>query len=75
MRGALRRGHAALEGEENQIGAAADTEFAEKVRDVEFDGAFGDVELAGDFLVGEILEERIQDFLLAPAEICDGIGF
>src|SRR4029077_380600 len=40
----------------------------------EFDGALGDIEPAGNLFVGKILEERIEDFLLAPAEISDGIG-
>ena len=67
-------GGAALEAEENEVGAAADTELAEKIRDVELDGALGDVELAGDFLVGEVLEEQVEDFLLAAAEVGNGIG-
>jgi len=68
-------GHgAALEGEKNEVGAAADTEFIEQVGDVKLNGALGDVELAGDFLVGKILEERIKNFLLATAEIGDRIG-
>jgi len=41
---------------------------------VEFHSAFGDVEFAGDFLVGKILEKRIENFLFATAEIGDGIG-
>jgi len=36
--------------------------------------AFRDVELAGDFLVGEIFQQRIEDFLFTAAEIRDGIG-
>jgi hypothetical protein len=68
-------GHAALEGEEDEVGAAAYTEFVEQVGDVEFYGAFGDVEFAGDFLIGEVLEQRVEDFLLAATEIGDGIGF
>jgi hypothetical protein len=68
-------GHAALEGQEDEIGAAADAEFVEEIRDVEFDGALGDIELAGDLFVGEIFEKRIEDFLFAAAEIGDGIGF
>src|ERR1700693_1025790 len=55
----LNLGQTALKGKENQVGAAADAEF---------------VELAGDFLVRKILEERIESFLLATAEIRDGIG-
>ena len=42
---------------------------------MKFYGAFGNVELAGDFLVGKIFQERIEDFLFAAAEIGDGIGF
>ena len=67
--------HAALEGEEDEVGAAADAEFAEQIGDVKFYGALGDVEFAGDFLVGEIFEERIENFLFTAAEIGDGIGF
>ena len=70
----LRGRHAPLEGEEDQVGAAADTEFAEKIRDVEFYGALGDVEFAGDLFIREIFEERIENFLFATAEIGDGIG-
>lgn len=71
----LRGGHAALESEEDEIGTAADAEFAEQIGDVKFYSALGDVEFAGDFFVGEIFEERIENFLLAAAEIRDGIGF
>src|SRR6266850_606728 len=74
IRQRLNLGQTALEGEKNQVGAAADTEFVEQVRNVELDRAFGNVELAGDFLVRKILEERIEDFLLAAAEIRDGIS-
>ncbi len=41
---------------------------------MEFHGAFGNVELAGDFLVRKILEERIENFLFAATEIRDGIS-
>ena len=47
--------HAALEGEQDQVGAAANAEFAEKVGDVKFYRALGDVKFAGDFFVGKIL--------------------
>jgi hypothetical protein len=68
-------GHAALEGQEDEVGAAANAEFVEEIGDVELDGALGDIELAGDLFVGEIFKERIEDFLFAAAEIGDGIGF
>ena len=42
---------------------------------MKFYSALCDVELASDFFVGKILEERVQDFLFAPAEIGDRIGF
>src|SRR5882724_12879092 len=70
----LNLGQTTLESKKNQVGAAADAEFVEQVRNVELDSAFGDVELAGDFLVRKIFEERIEDFLLAAAEIRDGIS-
>ncbi len=41
---------------------------------MELDGALGNVQLAGDLLVGEIFKEGIEDFLLAAAEIGDGVG-
>jgi len=70
----LRGRHAALKSEENQVGAAADAEFAEKIGDMKFYGALGDVEFAGDLFVGKIFEERVQNFLLAAAEIGDRVG-
>src|SRR6266481_4123522 len=70
----LNLGQTALEGKKNQVGAAANAEFVEQVRNVELHGAFGNVELAGDFLVRKILEQRIENFLLAAAEIRDGIS-
>src|SRR6266850_2379549 len=74
IRQRLNLGQTALEGKKNQIGAAADAELVEQVRNVELDRAFGNVELAGDFLVRKIFEERIEDFLFASAEIRDGIS-
>lgn len=68
-------GHSALEGEEDEIGAAADSEFVEEIGDVKFYGALGNVEFAGDFFVRKIFEERIENLLFAAAEIGDGIGF
>ena len=53
-------------------GAAANAKFIEQVGNVKLDGAFGNVELAGDFLVGEILEKRIENFLFAATKIGDG---
>lgn len=36
---------------------------------MKFDGAFGDLEAGGDFLIGEALEDGAEDFLLAMAEL------
>src|SRR5580692_3871787 len=66
--------HAALERKQDEVGAAADTKFAEQVGDVKFHGALGNVELAGDFFVGKIFEQRIENFLFAAAEIGDRVG-
>ena len=68
-------GHATLESKEDEVGAAANAEFVEQIRNVELHGTLGNVELAGDFFVGEIFKERVEDFLFAAAEIGDGIGF
>lgn len=42
---------------------------------MELDGALGNVEFAGDFFIGKIFKQRVEDFLFAAAEIGDGIGF
>ena len=68
-------GEAALEREKDEISTAADSKFIEQVGDVKFDGALGDIELAGNLFIGKIFEERIENFLFAAAEIGDGIGF
>jgi hypothetical protein len=60
-------GHAALEREKDKVCAAANAEFAEKVRDVKFHGAFCNIEFIGDFFVGKIFEQRIKNFLFAAA--------
>jgi hypothetical protein len=73
--GALTLGHAALEGQEDQVGAAANAKFAEQVGDVKFYGALGNVQTAANFFVGKIFEEGIENFLFAAAQIGDGIGF
>jgi len=41
---------------------------------VEFYGALSDVELAGNFLVRKIFEERIENFLFAAAEVGDRVS-
>src|SRR5262245_38212962 len=42
---------AELTGAESRLGAIADVEFSKDVSDVVLDGAFGEVEAIGDFLV------------------------
>src|SRR5215472_4149802 len=68
----LRR-QAALKRQQDQIGPPANAKLIQKIGHVEFHGPFGDVKLARDFLVGKILEERIEYFLLATAQIGDGV--
>src|SRR5216684_7243335 len=72
QRSSLRQ--AALKGKKNEVGTAAHAELAEQVGNVKFHGAFGNVELAGNLFVGKIFEQRIENFLLAAAQIGDGIG-
>jgi hypothetical protein len=66
--------HATLEGQKDQVGATANAEFIEQVGNVKLYGALGNIEFAGDFFVGEILEQRIENFLFAAAKIGDGFG-
>src|SRR5260370_566065 len=72
QRSSLRQ--AALKGKKNEVGTAAHTELTEQVRNVKLHSAFRNVELAGNLFVGKIFEQRIENFLLAAAEIRDGIG-
>src|SRR2546430_16329789 len=65
---------AALKGKKNEVGAAANPEFVEQVRNVKLHGALRNVELAGNFFVRKILQQRVENFLLAAAQIGDGIG-
>src|SRR5260370_2397736 len=72
QRSSLRQ--AALKGKKNEDGTAAHTELTEKVRNVKLHSAFRNVELAVNLFVGKIFEQRIENFMLAAAEIRDGIG-
>ena len=65
---------ALLVAEEDEIGAAADSELCKQVRNVKFHGAFGDVEAVGNFFVGQVFEQTAEDFLFAAAEIGRGVG-
>ena len=65
---------AALKGKKNEVGTAAHTELIQQVRNVKLHRAFRNVELAGNLFVRKIFEQRIENFLLATAQIRDGIG-
>jgi len=62
-------GQSALECQEDEVCATANTELVEQVGDVEFYRALGDVELVGNFLVGLILKQSVENFLFAPAQV------
>src|SRR6266852_2661753 len=64
----------ALKVKKDEVGTAAHAKLVEQVRNVKLHGAFRNVELAGDFLVRKIFQQRIEDFLFAAAEVGDGIG-
>src|SRR5438309_509541 len=65
---------AALKGKKNEVGAAANTKFVEQVRNVKLHGALCNIELVGDFFVGKMFQQRIENLLLAAAQIRDGVG-
>src|SRR5258708_7532729 len=65
---------AALKGKKNKVGTAAHAELTEQVRNVKLHSAFRNVELAGNLFVRKVFEQRIENFLLAAAQIRDGIG-
>jgi len=72
QRSSLRQ--AALKGKQNEVGTAAHAELTEQVRNVKLHSAFRNVELAGNLFVGKIFQQRIENLLLAAAEIRDGIA-
>ena len=56
-RGGFRwRAWRSLVAEQDEVGTAANVELGEQIGDVELHGALGDIEAAGDFLVGEIFK-------------------
>src|ERR1700738_5362893 len=67
--------HAALKGQEDEVGAVANAKFAEQIGDVKFYGTFRDIQTAANFFIGKIFEERIENFLFAATQIGDGVGF
>ncbi len=74
MRQRLSLRQAALKGKKNKVGTAAHAELTEQVRNVKLHRAFRNVELAGNLFVRKIFEQRIENLLLAAAQIRDGIG-
>ena len=74
MRLGLGLSHATLKGQEDQVGATANAKFIEQVGDVKLYSSLGNIEFAGDFLVGKILEQRVENFLFTAAKIGDGFG-
>ena len=61
-------GAAALVTKQDQVGAATNAKFSQQIRDVEFHGAFGNVQAVGDFFICEIFQQSSEHFLLAAAE-------
>src|SRR5205807_6001984 len=70
----LSRRQAELKGKKNKCGTSAHAEFTEQVRNVKLHSAFRNVELTGNLFVRKVFEQRIENFLLAAAQIRDGIG-
>src|SRR3712207_366404 len=59
---------AGLVGPHGDLDAVSGAELPHEAGEVGFDGARGDVELAGDLIVGTALGYRHEDFLLAGGE-------
>src|SRR5689334_19834016 len=59
---------AGLVGPHGDLDAISGAELSHEAGEVGFDGARGDVELAGDLVVGAALGYRHEDFLLAGGE-------
>ena len=56
----------------NSLGAAGDSEFAEQVANVFFDGRQLDHQSPGDVLIRGPGGQQAQDFLLTPGEVWRG---
>src|SRR3954453_10130646 len=59
---------AGLVGPHGDLDAVSGAELSHEAREVGFHGAWGDVELAGDLIVGAALGYRHEEFLLAGGE-------
>jgi len=62
------RRHVARRGELRKLDPVARAEFGEQCGNVKLYSSFADAQPRGDFLVGEVLRDGLQDFLLAAAE-------
>ena len=51
--------------EQDKIGTAADAEFRQDIGNMELNGAFGDIQLGGNLLVRQVLQQLIEHFRLA----------
>src|SRR5579885_2442033 len=49
-------------------------EFLKERRDVEFDGAFGEVEFVGNFLVGQAAKDSVENFFFTAGEAHRAFG-
>ena len=56
---------AELAGAESGLGAIADVELGQDIRDVVLDGTFGEIQAIGDFLVRRAAAEQRDDLSLA----------
>src|SRR5712691_5812176 len=74
IRQSLSLRQAALKGKKNEVGTTAYAELIEQVGNVKLYSAFRNVQLAGNLFVGKIFEKRIENLLLAAAQIRNGIG-
>ena len=65
---------AGLEAKQDQIRASADAELQQEIRNVEFHRPLGNVQAIGNFLVDQVLEQPIEHFLFASAQLAGTIS-
>ena len=58
----------------HKLEAATNLELGEQGRNVKFDGAFGEIQFVGDFLVGKTAKDAIEDFLFPASEAHSVLG-
>ena len=56
----------------DQVAAALHAKLSQQVRHMEFDGAFGDIELIRDLLIGEVIQQTSQNLSLTLGHVCRG---